>query len=278
MYLAATYVAPESSPIHNIYNDNIFKLIETDIFSFKELGKVFLTGDFNPRVGRKCDFIENDRRINDDTSMDVDTPLLRNTCDMTSNRVGDLLLEICKATNVRIVNGRLHDDKNTGKVTCITHNGQSLVDYLITDETNFSDITQFTVGDLNTFSNHAPIVFSFRIGTYIIPQTSNTGNSYKWNPLHREQWLHDISRDVGTLEQHLTDGISAGLNTDMLVEQFTTFLVSTGNQYFQHTNNATKHTRFSNADRNKQKWYNAECKRRHDEYKLAVNTTIIEMM
>ena len=85
-------------------------------------------------------------------------------------------------------------------------------------------------------------------------------------------WLHDISRDVGNLEQQLTDGISAGLNTDILVEQFTTFLVSTGNQYFQHTNNATKHTRFSNADRNKQKWYNAECKRRHDEYKLAVNT------
>ena len=145
---------------------------------------------------------------------------------------------------MRIVNGRLHDDKNTGKVTCITHNGQSLVDYLI---------TQFTVGDLNTFSNHAPIDFSFRIGTYIIPQTSNTGNSYKWNPLHREQWLHDISRDVGNLEQHLTDGISAGLNADILVEQFTTFLVSIGNQYFQHTNNATKHTRFSKADRNKQK-------------------------
>ena len=132
--------------------------------------------------------------------------------------------------------------------------------------------------DLSTFSNHAPIVFSFSIGTYIIPQTSYTGNSYKWNPLYREQWLHDISRAVGNLEQHLTDGISVGLNTDILVEQFTTFLVSTGNQYFQHTNNATKHTRFYNADRNKQKWYKSECKRRHDEYKLAVNTTIIEMM
>ena len=58
---------------------------------------------------------------------------------------------------MRIVNGRLHDDNNTGKVSCISHNGQSLVDYLITDEINFSDITNFTVCDLNTFSYHVPI-------------------------------------------------------------------------------------------------------------------------
>ena len=71
-----------------------------------------------------------------------------------------------------------------------------------------------------------------RIITNSIPQTSNTRTTYKWNPLYREQWLLDISSDVGNLEQQLTDWIIAGLNTDILVEQFTIFLVSKGNQYF----------------------------------------------
>ena len=105
MYLAVTYVAPESSPIHNIYNDNIFKLIEADKFSFNELGKVFLTGDFNSRVSRKCDFIENDRRINDERRQTATEKYISHLISLLNTDKQQLLIKLAiyciKAHNVR---------------------------------------------------------------------------------------------------------------------------------------------------------------------------------
>ena len=49
MYICITYVAPENSPIHDLYNVDIFKSIEGDISFFQQYGKVFLLGDLNSR-------------------------------------------------------------------------------------------------------------------------------------------------------------------------------------------------------------------------------------
>ena len=48
---------------------------------------------------------------------------------------------MCKAVSLRIVNGRLCNDKSIGKVTCYTHNGESVVDYLLTSQANFNLIS-----------------------------------------------------------------------------------------------------------------------------------------
>ena len=45
IYLCFTYIAPESSPIHNMYNVDIFTQLEQDIIMYSQRGKVFLTGD-----------------------------------------------------------------------------------------------------------------------------------------------------------------------------------------------------------------------------------------
>ena len=43
----------------------------------------------------------------------------RVSIDKTTNRVGYLLLDLCKAVQMRILNGRLYDDAEKGAFTCI---------------------------------------------------------------------------------------------------------------------------------------------------------------
>ena len=72
LFVGITYIAPDNLPVHAIYDEDIFQTIESDVNMYKDVGQVYLTGDMNSRIGRKCDFIENDRNIeqNDDTVTD----------------------------------------------------------------------------------------------------------------------------------------------------------------------------------------------------------------
>ena len=60
------------------------------------------------RVGRKNDFIENDIILTEfeDNSVCTDVPIRRLLMDSGSNKFGDCLLDLCKATGLRIDNGR----------------------------------------------------------------------------------------------------------------------------------------------------------------------------
>ena len=78
---------------------------------------------------------------------------MRASEDKTTNRFGDRLLEMCKATNICIVNGRLYGDANAGTYTCMTANGESLIDYLLTAYTNFNLLTDFKVLHFNECSD-----------------------------------------------------------------------------------------------------------------------------
>ena len=85
--------------------------------------------------------------------------------DRTSNRFGDKLLDLCKAVNIQCHNGRSELDKD-GRLTCMTHAGESVVDYLLISYGNFTDIKDFNVHSFNEFSNHA-VTFSLIINNYM---------------------------------------------------------------------------------------------------------------
>ena len=78
IYLAVIYIPPENSPMHDMYDVNIFELLESDINFFDNKGKVFITGDANARTGHKADFIDNDRSLGDFDLFEIDT-LLQHT-------------------------------------------------------------------------------------------------------------------------------------------------------------------------------------------------------
>ena len=58
-FFAVTYIPPENSVYHRLYDVDIFQKLEDELCFYKTKGKIALSGDLNCRIGRKCDFIEN---------------------------------------------------------------------------------------------------------------------------------------------------------------------------------------------------------------------------
>ena len=88
----------------------------------------------------------------------------RNNCDGVVNTFGRKLLELCRMSGMRIVNGRKFGD-STGKKTCHQWNGSSVVDYFITDIETFPSVHTFKVHDiLDHISDHCPISAVINLG------------------------------------------------------------------------------------------------------------------
>ena len=82
---------------------------------------------------------------------------IRHNEDKMVNTQGKRVIEICKICNLRILNGRMGADSYRGIITCVTYNGQSVVDYVMCSLSLFQKIAYFEVLDQNEFSDHNPI-------------------------------------------------------------------------------------------------------------------------
>ena len=96
-----------------------------------------ICGDFNARTGKLPDYI----LTSGDDTIDAITfatssefpQYNRFSDDSKSNRYGKDLFDLCKSSNMRIMNGYFNKDNSTGSFTCYTPCGKSLIDYLICD-------------------------------------------------------------------------------------------------------------------------------------------------
>ena len=175
--------------------------------------------------------------------------------DSRSNRFGEYLLDLCKSTNLRFVNGRLHADRDIGKITCITHNGQSTVDYLLTVMENFRHISDFQILDFTQFSNHAPLTFSLKINTDIRNKSSFYSERItKWDADKKELFIQDLANNIERLESLLQYEIGQMSDSDKLVDLCGKFFKSAGNKYFSKSVRCSPcANRFSETDRHEKK-------------------------
>lgn len=116
---------------------DFFEILQADIVKYKSLGaSLYVTGDFNSRVGQSSeslDYLLYDHYLNvgmNEHTRDHDIPP-RKSRDLVLDNYGRRLLDLCKATNLLIANGRLGDDKDIGEFTCVTNRGRCTVDYLL---------------------------------------------------------------------------------------------------------------------------------------------------
>ena len=111
------------------------------------------------------------------------------------NSFGHKLLDMYKSTGLRIVNGRIGEDRGIGNLTCITANGTSLVDYVLRDIQLFNIFCHFKVCDTNEFSDHCIVECSIlsqmpRISTnrYCDVNTMKRKNDV-WNNAKSEEFV-----------------------------------------------------------------------------------------
>ena len=199
---------------------------------FSSTGKVFLFGDLNSRIGNKLDYIADNRPIPEHDFVETDCGIPRAFTDKGTNKYGDLLIDMCKSTSMRIVNGRCGSDCGIGKTTCFTHNGESTVDFLLTNQENFSLLYDFKIHDFNIFSNHAPVQFDFAIGDTTVAYSGEI-LCHRWNNEYRDNFVSDIADDIDSLCCNLDSCIVNNDDTDVFVSIFTEYLTSKGNVYFE---------------------------------------------
>lgn len=152
-YVGIIYFSPEYSSSNNIedLNERYSKLLR-NIEHYSKLGNILIQGDFNAYTNTCKDFVITDNssfpKLNDDNYV-KDNHLQRNNLDKKPlNKSGKLLIELCKESTLRIVNGRTIGDL-PGKFTCLTYNGCSVVDYAIASLDLFQSIGAFKVHDLS---------------------------------------------------------------------------------------------------------------------------------
>ena len=136
-----------------ILDDNI---LEQDITDFSSTGSIILMGDFNSRTGKYPDTVsqEGNNVITNDQSESAFQPTQRNSFDNVLNSHGKRLLEICKNLDLRIINGRVNGD-TLGRPTFHEKNGTSVIDYLISYQSTFLNVTSFVVKQPCYLSDHS---------------------------------------------------------------------------------------------------------------------------
>ena len=160
LYIGIIYIPPENSTFCKNNGSNHFETIEAHIREYSRKGEILILGDLNARTGRELDYVPRDSdRFTDNAAIypvDADIPARANQ-DTITNARGHDLIDMCIASRLRILNGRMAGDA-LGYFSCHKYNGSSSVDYAIASETLLRDILYFYVNkNVTDLSDHCMI-------------------------------------------------------------------------------------------------------------------------
>ena len=192
--LGSAYLPGEES----IHKDNeMYEVIANDIFRLKNTYNlpICLLGDLNSRTGKLNDSfiieqsIINNCEINDfaqelfniSPTNEMDTLFeKRYNKDTNINNNGRLLIEFCKVSNMKIVNGRFGHDKGIGDFTFNgTRDRNSTIDYCLVSPDLGPHIQNFEVHpfDKDYSDYHCPIILTLNASHIVTTETDTLPES-----------------------------------------------------------------------------------------------------
>ena len=169
------------------------------------------------------------------------------------------MLKICNNHNLRIGNGQTSGDR-LGNYTCFNHEGASVVDYLIVEETICEKILNFRVLPPTFDSKHSPIVATLKCHTKLQTEKGkllNPPKTYHWDSLNSLLFKILINSQesqitIKTLCNDL-EIIKNNSNFQYVIQSFTKFMNECADKTLKHKKRTMKNKRHSKP------WYNKTC-------------------
>ena len=283
IFLCLCYNVPKGSSRQGLMDDaDIFDRISDHVVHIQNTThnkcKSLISGDFNARTATYADYVEDDSSehvhvLPDDYQ--TDAPLHRMSEDKGFNHFGTKkLLDFCKLTGLRILNGRVGLDKNIGKCTYVGSTGKSFVDYIIASQSLFPAINTVRIDDPNILSDHCLIHFSLLLlahdgatGQNVDAESgSSLDYKYIWDSTQAEAYQAALElEDIKVAFRNLQAGISSAETAEAInsnVCSFQRVMDSVCAPLFKRN---VKH--FSDEytfNESKQPWFNDECREKRN--------------
>ncbi|XP_053375116.1 uncharacterized protein LOC123554108 isoform X1 [Mercenaria mercenaria] len=208
-----------------------FEVLENYVRKYNDSYRVCVIGDLNARTADRSDIIESstlfDRYVQTIDTNYVECPFDlsdRKSEDHVCNASGLKLLDICRSSDLKIINGRKGDDADIGRFTFQSTLGRSVIDYVIASYHLFPIISDFIVHDSFTYSAHVPIQVNFKV------ESSNKTDNVKLDNVQKLVWdvnkvdvynnillndcdkLNDIVSQITSSNVSISDGVKSFAN------------------------------------------------------------------
>ena len=152
---------------------------------------IHLMDDGDERVISKNDILEHGMSVK------------RFNKDKATNEHGLELLSMCYASDMIIMNGRTGDDMGVGDFTFVNHRGTSTNDYVICDKKSLYKVCNFSIDNVNIFSDHKTLLFDLCINLPSIRDNEESFNMNiitekcaRWRNENKDDFLTNFDNDV----------------------------------------------------------------------------------
>jgi exonuclease III len=279
LFVKGVYIPPVNSTyskrVRQLPNHvNRFEQLKTDVINDIGDSNYIVMGDMNGRTGVEDDGGGFDGVNNDHlpitNEIGASTSLLsRKSCDDTCkiDVHGREILDLCKETGLRILNGRKFGDIK-GNFTCVTPRGKSVIDYALADYEIYNNIKYFSVnGNLNGLSDHCKIELCIRGNFKRVTEPTVKHKmlpKVKWNDDRKVKYIEHINEpgvsEKIVLIRHLIEESTKSVDDilDLIYDSFDG-IMKTVFPVKKHTQNKKKVMR--------KKWYDKDCNRMKNEVK-----------
>ncbi len=285
IFLIFCYIPPQDSPhLCKSCDGNLIEMLFDLHAEYSSEGPVYLCGDLNGRTGQAPDFPSN--YFYDDFIKLDDEPMfhgmeesdkklsMRHSEDTKFNTQGRALLNLCKETDLRIVNGRHSLDKGLGKFTFYRGSSRSVNDYLISQCNNFDKILYFSVGDKMPESDHCPLQFKIKCDLiHNIPPPQNDNRPYTrfiWHPDLIDKFHENLFDPQGLqFTDDFYDSMESLMSPETVAKCFSSLIIQAAERSLKKTKPKQKKPIPSKSDFPCNKWFDTECKTKYSDLKLA---------
>ncbi|VDI12992.1 Hypothetical predicted protein [Mytilus galloprovincialis] len=279
------YLPPYRSSFFKVHDVDLFYELEAQIIKYSdECPNIFVFGDFNARTAHLNDFVEND--LLHDSILDRVGELFAYVADETlSDRsnpdpgtydYGTKLINLCKCSGLRILNGR-HEGSLANDYTYSGPKGMSVIDYLLTRSSNFDIVSKFITCNFTTYSDHAALHIQFKTNFSIKCNgvqsnfvDAEASKFFRWNEEYKDMCRNALLINSDNIKSTLQN-IEAESQDEMdsCVNDFTHQFIDIMAPFFQQSQKSgteMKRNHKQNYKHIDKPWFDIQCKELYVNY------------